>query len=193
MFFRRALAFVTVASLALLSHARPAHHARAVAVAAAAGTTTPVDATTFISNINLFQKDIEACSDDISKAASTGKDPEEKMKELNGIFTAFKFPASVKLTPEQEKECAEIVTVSLTKSIKACHDVAAKHNFMKYYAKWTETDFAMHSFMQKLASLSFSLYKQSLVDAGKPSAGRLHDMKMRHMENDFRGMGISYE
>ncbi|CAE6422090.1 unnamed protein product [Rhizoctonia solani] len=190
MFFRRALAFATVfASFALLSHARPMHHVRAdVAVS-----TNTVDASTFINNMKAFQKDIEACSDDISKAGSAGKDPEEELKKLNGRFTGFSFSGSAKLTPDQDKECATIVAAALTKSIKACHEVAANHNFMKYYAKWTETDFAMHSFMQKLAGVSFSAYKQSLIGAGKTTAVYLHDMKMRHMVNDFRGMGISYE
>ncbi|CAE6444557.1 unnamed protein product [Rhizoctonia solani] len=189
MFFRRALAFATVlASFALSTHARPMHHARAdVAIS------TSVDASAFVTGIRLFQKDVEICSDDITKAASTGKDPEDEMKKLNGYFTAVSFPASVKLTAEQEKECAVIVSAVLTKSIQACHDVAVKHNFMKYYARWTETDFAMHSFMQKLAGVSFSAYKQSLISAGKTPAVSLHNMKMRHMVNDFRGMGISYE
>ncbi|CUA71187.1 hypothetical protein RSOLAG22IIIB_04491 [Rhizoctonia solani] len=191
MIFRRALAFVTVvASFALLTHARPAHHARAVAVTTG---NSPADSAAFMTTVQGFQKDIEACSDNISKAASTGTDPEADMKKMNSLFTAVSFSASIKLTPDQEKECADVVKSVLTVSIKACHDVAANHNFMKYYAKWTETDFAMHSFVQKLASISFPAYKQSLIGAGKTTAGYLHDMKMRHMVNDFRGMGISYE
>ncbi|KAJ1305303.1 hypothetical protein OPQ81_000326 [Rhizoctonia solani] len=191
MFFGRVFAFASIlASFALSSHARM-HHVRAIEVTAGTNKGS-ADAVTFVASLNTFQKDIVACSDNISKTASTGKDPEEELKRLNTLYTAISFPTA-KLTADQEKECAVIVTAALTKSIKACHDVAAKHNYMKYYSEWTETDFAMHSFMQKLAGLSFSVYKQSLVNAGKTTAVYLHDMKMRHMVNDFRGMGISYE
>ncbi|CAE6528290.1 unnamed protein product [Rhizoctonia solani] len=184
------LAPILRAEIRLIRQARPMHHARAVAVSTAP---TTMDPTAFMVQMGAFQKDIDTCSDNISKAASTGDDPEDEMKELNDRFSAASFALSGKLSVDQEKECAAIVSTVLTKSIKACHDVAANHNFMKYYSKWTETDFAMHSFMQKLAGVSFSAYKQSLVGAGKTSAVYLHDMKMRHMVNDFRGMGISYE
>ncbi|CAE6383469.1 unnamed protein product [Rhizoctonia solani] len=191
MFFRKVFAVATVlASFALSSYAKPIHHGRTGLTVPAS--TPTINAEVFINNLKIFKKDTDVCSEDISKAASTGKDPEAGMKSLNDLFMKVQF-SSIKLTTEQEKECSAVVSVALTKAIKACHDVAANHKFMKYYAKWTETDFAMHSFMQKLAGVSFAAYKESLIGAGKASAVRLHDMKMRHMVNDFRGMGISYE
>ncbi|KAF8747557.1 Fungal specific transcription factor domain, partial [Rhizoctonia solani] len=179
-----------VASFALPSHAKPMHHARGSMTITS--DTSSVDAVVFIDHLKIFQNEVVACSEKISKAASTGEDPEDEMEDLNGIFNKMQISLT-KLTPDEEKECAVIVAAVLNKSIKACHDVAANHKFMKFYAKWTETDFAMHSFMQKLAGVSFLAYKQSLIGAGKTCAVYLHDMSMRHMVNNFRGMGLSYE
>ncbi|KAF8686369.1 Fungal specific transcription factor domain [Rhizoctonia solani] len=179
-----------VASFALPSHAKPMHHARGSMTITS--DTSSVDAVVFIDHLKIFQNEVVACSEKISKAASTGEDPEDEMEDLNGIFNKMQISLT-KLTPDQEKECAVIVAAVLNTSIKACHDVAANHKFMKFYAKWTETDFAMHSFMQKLAGVSFLAYKQSLIGAGKTCAVYLHDMSMRHMVNNFRGMGLSYE
>ncbi|CEL53592.1 hypothetical protein RSOLAG1IB_06447 [Rhizoctonia solani AG-1 IB] len=194
MLFHSAFAVVTVlASFALSSYANPIHHGRTGLTA----TTTISNPTPegLISGLKKLQENVDTCSGDISKAASMNTDPEDEMSSLNSFFLKLQLPiaTSIKLTPEQEKECSTVVAAVLAKAIKACHEVAANHNFMKYYAKWTETDIAMHSFMQKIAGVSFAVYKQSLLRAGKSSATYLHDMKMRHMVNDFRGMGVSHE